>query len=875
MVNNFKKKLLSLILVVLFCSVALALEFKNPLTGEIIDESVTGVVISDYPFEYSKDAIKQKAIDVAKQIEIYLKSHPESTLEDLQNDEYFQEIAVQLVGETGYTAVTDYETLTCRFHKNPKIVDLNLESLSSTLPGFWGIMSKTRGGVSADGIYGWEEADGSIREKYMYIAIVSIKTADNVGLHVAATPYLDEYLDNEEGLFPESPETFLDKIKEYIPLIILTGILILAIGLAVWIKFRREKLGRSRVWRIGGFFLLLIVLLFSSGSYLISNEIKQESIESFIRERAIVAENKIGEMNSEIDYLENHLEYFVKKSEGLEIDSEEMDNLLKMSYEMKKDSLYAVYRINEEGIIENKYPLIVDSVNYEEIMKKDLELDADDKAEDIIVGNVFDSDWGFKGINLYKKVTIGGKPEGFVSFFVDLDNFFYYIESLRGIRDGEVYILDENNNLIYRSIDGDGEMNPSEVKEIAEAIEKGFRTTASVLFEYHSVEKVAIGTSIENGGKLWHLLLIFDSDEAYKSVSSRLNVIFIITIATIICIVLLALFLVYQLTQSLRKDVEDKTVQLKEFNKKLERTVLERTKELAKKSTELKNVNFGLEKEVLRRTKELNQKVDDLSSTKKALLNMMEDEDKANEELKKLDKSKSEFLNIISHELKTPLTAIIAYLDVLADARKNPTPEEAESLEAIARNSRSLKRLIGNILEIARMESGKFELTKQKADINPIVEETLNDIKSIADKKKLKLINRVKGVPEIEVDVERFREIIINLVGNAIKFTDKGSVTVSATPKEDFVEFRIQDTGVGIPESHLNELFEKFYQVDASISRKYGGTGLGLAITKKIIEAHGGKIVVKSVEGKGTTFIINLPIKGIKSSKNGKNKNGK
>ena len=150
--------------------------------------------------EYDKDAfssaqkaIKQKAEDVAKQVEIYIKSNPELTVLDLQNDSYFQNIAVQPVGKIGYTALTDYNTLICKFHKNPAIINLQLKTLAEKLPGFWSIMSKTKGGYEAEGTYDWEEADGTIKQKYMYIALVNAKTADGVGLSVAATTYLDEY----------------------------------------------------------------------------------------------------------------------------------------------------------------------------------------------------------------------------------------------------------------------------------------------------------------------------------------------------------------------------------------------------------------------------------------------------------------------------------------------------------------------------------------------------------------------------------------------------------------------------------------------------------------------------------------------------------
>lgn len=144
-------------------------------------------------FSAAKKAIRTQAENVAKQIKIYIQLNPKATVEDLQNDPYFQEIAVQRVGKTGYTAVSDYDKLIARFHENPAIVDLELSTLSEKLPGFWDIMRRTKGGYEAEGIYDWEENDGSIRKKYMYIAIVDAKTADNIGLHVAATTYLDEY----------------------------------------------------------------------------------------------------------------------------------------------------------------------------------------------------------------------------------------------------------------------------------------------------------------------------------------------------------------------------------------------------------------------------------------------------------------------------------------------------------------------------------------------------------------------------------------------------------------------------------------------------------------------------------------------------------
>jgi HAMP domain-containing protein len=139
------------------------------------------------------EIIEQKAKDVATQCAIYINAHPDMTVANLQASAEFQEIAVQPVGETGYTALTDYETLTCRFHVNPDIIDLDLHELAQKLPGFCEIMEGSQGGQDSFGYYDWEEQDGSIRKKYMLITPIEAKTADRVGMTVAATTYIDEF----------------------------------------------------------------------------------------------------------------------------------------------------------------------------------------------------------------------------------------------------------------------------------------------------------------------------------------------------------------------------------------------------------------------------------------------------------------------------------------------------------------------------------------------------------------------------------------------------------------------------------------------------------------------------------------------------------
>lgn len=224
-------------------------------------------------------------------------------------------------------------------------------------------------------------------------------------------------------------------------------------------------------------------------------------------------------------------------------------------------------------------------------------------------------------------------------------------------------------------------------------------------------------------------------------------------------------------------------------------------------------------------------------------------------------------MNIVSHELKTPLTAMIAHLDVLDDMKSNLTEDELKSFEAIRRNSTNLRMLIGNILEISRMESGKFELTKITTDINKLIAESVDELKILSRQKGIEIVLDTVNVSPIELDDTRIKEVINNLITNAIKFTEKGTISVSLRQEGDFVKISVKDTGCGIPKDKLGNLFVKFYQVDASISRRYGGTGLGLSITKQIIEAHDGKIGVESDAGQGSTFYFTLPIEKQDSGK--------
>jgi len=241
----------------------------------------------------------------------------------------------------------------------------------------------------------------------------------------------------------------------------------------------------------------------------------------------------------------------------------------------------------------------------------------------------------------------------------------------------------------------------------------------------------------------------------------------------------------------------------------------------------------------------------------------------ANDELKELDVVKGDFLNMISHELKTPLTAMSAHLEILRDkSLVDINKDEAlydMSLEAIKRNNDQLKTLIGNLLEISRIQSRKFILNIEKINAVEVLSSVIENLEILARLKKVKVVRDFREIPRIETDRDRLIEIFNNLIGNAIKFTEKGYVKIKCKEEKGFVVFDIVDSGIGIKKEQVSHLFEKFYQAGSGYSRKYEGVGLGLLITKQLLELQGGEISVKSVYGKGSRFRVKIPIRYKKS----------
>jgi signal transduction histidine kinase/PleD family two-component response regulator len=244
---------------------------------------------------------------------------------------------------------------------------------------------------------------------------------------------------------------------------------------------------------------------------------------------------------------------------------------------------------------------------------------------------------------------------------------------------------------------------------------------------------------------------------------------------------------------------------------------------------------------------------------------------------KRLDNLKSEFISVVSHELRTPLCCIKNAMDLLLCHKAGETNEQQDKFLSMAsRNVDRLARIINDFLDLSRMEAGKLRLRFEKVDLSEIVEGTFSTFALSAQKKSIKLEKNISpDIPIILGDHDKLSQVLTNLVSNAVKFTPEGGkIKIHATlidktkyplppiiflAHDDFIKVEVEDTGPGIPDAELESIFDKFYQVERSLTRNMSGTGLGLPICKNLVEAHMGKIWVESEPGKGSKFIFVLP----------------
>jgi signal transduction histidine kinase/CheY-like chemotaxis protein len=289
----------------------------------------------------------------------------------------------------------------------------------------------------------------------------------------------------------------------------------------------------------------------------------------------------------------------------------------------------------------------------------------------------------------------------------------------------------------------------------------------------------------------------------------------------------------------------------------LESRVRERTSELVV----ARDREQALNRDLIARNERLQVQGEQLRAQGEVLEEQRRELEEKTRRSEEADRLKNAFIANMSHEIRTPLNSVLALSQLLRDGMAGAlTQDQRKYLEVIERNGQNLLRLINDILDLSRIEAGHLEMDVRSVDLEPHIRAAVGALVPLAEAKGLDVqVKLPPELPPVRCDVDRVRQVLTNLVGNAIKFTEGGQVQVSAEPRNGSVAIHVTDTGVGIPQTLTRKIFQEFFQVDQTLARRQGGTGLGLAIASRLAHLMGGDISVQSVVGSGSRFTVTLP----------------
>jgi len=230
--------------------------------------------------------------------------------------------------------------------------------------------------------------------------------------------------------------------------------------------------------------------------------------------------------------------------------------------------------------------------------------------------------------------------------------------------------------------------------------------------------------------------------------------------------------------------------------------------------------------------------------------------------LKEIDQLKDDFISMASHELRTPLTVIKGYVELLLETH-GLMPETKDHITKIEVSVKELNHLVGDLLDVSKIQQGRLSIKMEKTNPAEITDQIVSFFSLSVKEKGLNIVfdqSKVKAGQYINIDVNRFKQVLVNLIGNAIKYSDKGDIIIKQYVENKRLYFRISDTGVGMSEEERKKLFEKFYRIRTKETEKIRGTGLGLWITIQIVKQMNGDMSVESIKGVGSHFIVSFPI---------------
>lgn len=469
------------------------------------------------------------------------------------------------------------------------------------------------------------------------------------------------------------------------------------------------------------------------------------------------------------------------------------------------------------------------------------------------MGKLYVSDVYLSGITGSPEIIItnpvkkNGAITGILAARVSMENLYRIIENIDIGSSGEVFIVNKDGDIIFHG-------NKSRI--LHDNIKDNF-AVKEVTYEKNGINeyvnykgKNVLGSYYWLPLYRWGLIVEKNTDEAYAGVLTLGRMVAGISLFAVIGVVFLAIVISKRLTDPV-KSLEEGAVGLVKGNFKP--ITVSSTNEIGR----LTGIFNSTARELLDIRKKLETKIEiankDLEEKNKELV-------AANEELKKLDEMKSDFISMVSHELKTPLSSMKISAEYLESESSVDPPVQKELLQIIIRNIDRQTRLINDILDLSKIDAGKMEYRLEHVNVRESANTALENIRHIALEKNITVS---MDIPEklsmVLADREKLIIVLNNLFENALKFTPNGgNIVLRANEDMDGIDINMKDTGIGIEKDKIGKIFDRFYQVDSSSRRKTGGCGLGLSISSAIIKAHGSEIRVESEPGKGSTFSFRL-----------------
>lgn len=485
-----------------------------------------------------------------------------------------------------------------------------------------------------------------------------------------------------------------------------------------------------------------------------------------------------------------------------------------------------------------------------------------------------------------------GDFKGTFAAEVNLKFMWDLVESIKIGNSGTAYVVDRNGKLIAfsdisRVLKGENMMGLEQVADFAATARQATESEMKVSKGIGGSDVVANFVSL--GTPDWAVVVEMPVQEAYSTITQQLAIAAWIAFLSLLLAVAMGIYLSRRITKPIigLRDAAikigegklDTKIEIKSKSEigELVSAFNQMASDLKNSHEQIKKHSEELEQNVQERTAELDSKLKELETSRVAILNMMEDVDSSNKdlleaqgklkrsfsELKKLDQDKDTFISIAAHELKTPMTAIHGFAQLLENEKVVKDAEARNKyLKIIEHEVDRLAKLVTEVLDLSRIDLGTIKFTIESVDVAKMAEEVETELAEKAKSKKLFLkFRKEKGLPIVQTDKERLRQVLINIVDNSIKYSAKGGTTVDISKEGGFVRFTVADTGIGIPKENQAKMFTRFYQVENPLTRKVGGTGLGLSICKEFVDALGGKIWFESHAGRGTKFFFTIPIK--------------